>query len=184
MGALGAWVMAALGAWMMIESGPARHQGTTSIVYFVVTKMKNIQKIVLPVFLILGMASITPVRAEGLMGNEACGAPHKHSDPVENVEKRLSALKAELKITGAQEQDWDIYAEKTKQNVRDIRDQMIGATHDKPQTAPERFDRHIALMKDRLASFEKMDDALKEFYRKLTPEQKVLADQHFARIHH
>lgn len=147
-------------------------------------QMKNIQKTLFLFFSILGLAFIAPVRAEGLMGNAACSAPHEHTDPVENVERRLSALKAELKITNDQEQAWNIYAEKTKQNVRDIRDQMIGAMHDKPQTAPERFDRHIALMKDRLASFEKMDDALKEFYRKLTPEQKVLADRHFAKIHH
>jgi hypothetical protein len=29
-----------------------------------------------------------------------------------------------------------------------------------------------------------MDDALKELYKGLTPDQKVLADRHFEKIHH
>ncbi len=146
--------------------------------------MKNIQQGLLVIFSIINITLITPVYAEELINNETCRAPHKHADPVANVEHRLSALKHELKITSDQEQAWNTYAERTEQSVRKIRDQMIEAMHDKPQTAPERFDRHIALMKERLASFEKMDDALKELYRGLTPDQKVLADQHFEKIHH
>jgi len=146
--------------------------------------MKNIQQILLVIFSFFWVALITPVYAEGLMINETCGALHKHADPVANVGKRLSLLKNELKITSDQEQAWNTYAEKTKQSVKEIRDQMIEAMHDKPQTAPERFDRHIALMKERLANFEKMDDALKELYKGLTPDQKILADQHFEKIHH
>ncbi len=151
---------------------------------YVVPLMKNIHKILFFIFSILGMVLIAPTYAEGLMGNESCAAPHEHADPVANVEKRLAALRTELKITNDQEQAWNIYADKTKQSVKEIRDQMTGAMHDKPQTAPERFDRHIALMKDRLANFEKMDDALKELYKRLTPEQKIQADRHFAKIHH
>jgi hypothetical protein len=108
--------------------------------------MKNIQQILLVIFSIFGVALITPVYAEGLMNNETCSAPHKHADPAANVEKRLSLLKNELEITSDQEQAWNTYAGKTKQSVKEIRDQMIEAMHDKSQTAPERFDRHIALM--------------------------------------
>ena len=170
-----AWAMVALVVWMMIKFLQT---------FYMVTPMKNILKTLFLLFSLPGMVLMAPAHAEGLMGNEACATPHEHTDPVVNVEKRLAALKTELKITNDQEEAWNIYAEKTVRSVREIRDQMMGALHDKPQTAPERFDRHIALMKDRLASFEKMDDALKELYRRLTPEQKIQADRHFAKIHH
>ncbi|NNM70263.1 MAG: hypothetical protein HKM00_09945, partial [Gallionella sp.] len=69
-------------------------------------------------------------------------------------------------------------------NVKAIKDRMDAAMHDQPQTAPERFDRHIELMRARLASFENMDEALKQLYAALTPEQKAAADRHFAKMHH
>ncbi|OIR01912.1 hypothetical protein GALL_159990 [mine drainage metagenome] len=134
----------------------------------------------------LYLASLAvPAYAEDQASNTESGCKaRQHSDPVANSEKNLSAFKKELNITGDQEQVWDAYAEKTKSNVKDIRDRMIEAMHDQPQTAPERFDRHIQLMRNRLANFEKMDDALKQLYAALTPEQKAIADRHFSRLRH
>ena len=146
--------------------------------------MKNSQKMILGMFVLFGACMIAPVYAEEAPSSGAAGMTHQHPDPVAKVEKRLASFKEELKITSDQEQVWATYAEKTKSNVKDIRDRMDEAMHDKPQTAPERFDRHIELMKQRLASFEKMDDALKQLYMALTPEQKAIADRHFAKMHH
>ncbi|MHB1237379.1 MAG: Spy/CpxP family protein refolding chaperone [Gallionella sp.] len=146
--------------------------------------MKNSQKMILGMFVLFGACMIAPVYAEDASSSGATGMTHQHPDPVAKVEKRLASFKEELKITSDQEQVWATYAEKTRSNVKDIRDRMDEAMHDKPQTAPERFDRHIELMKQRLASFEKMDDALKQLYTALTPEQKAIADRHFAKMHH
>ena len=146
--------------------------------------MKNSQKMILGMFVLFGACMIAPVYAEDASSSGATGMTHQHPDPVAKVEKRLASFKEELKITSDQEQVWATYAEKTTSNVKDIRDRMEEAMHDKPQTAPERFDRHIELMKQRLASFEKMDDALKQLYTALTPEQKAIADRHFAKMHH
>ena len=134
----------------------------------------------------LFLASLTaPAYAEDCASNAESGCKaRQHSDPVANSEKHLSAFKQELKITKDQEQVWNAYAEKTRSNVKDIMDRTNEAMHDQPQTAPERFDRHIALMKERLASFEKMDEALKQLYAALTPEQKAIADRHFSRLRH
>lgn len=126
-----------------------------------------------------------PAYAEDNAANIESGCrARQHADPVVNSEKHLAAFKKELNITSDQEQVWDAYAEKTKSNVKDIRDRMNEAMRDQRQTAPERFDRHIALMKERLASFERMDDALKQLYAALTPEQKAIADRHFSRLRH
>ena len=146
--------------------------------------MKNSQKMILGMFVLFGACMIAPVYAEDASSSGATGMTHQHPDPVAKVEKRLASFKEELKITSDQEQVWATYAEKTTSNVKDIRDRMDEAMHDKPQTAPERFDRNIELMKQRLASFEKMDDALKQLYTALTPEQKAIADRHFAKMHH
>ena len=131
---------------------------------------------------LFGASLIAPVYAD----QAAPGAtvPHSHPDPVATVDKRLARFKEELKITSDQESAWNAYAEKTRSNVKDMRDQMQAAMHDPAETAPERFDRHIELMKKRLANFESMDDALKGLYAALTPEQKAVADRHFSRMHH
>jgi len=147
--------------------------------------MKKIQHMILPMSALFWASAITPAYAGNhVTNNESDCKAHQHSDPVANAEKHLLAFKKELKITDDQEQVWDAYAEKTKSNVKDIRDRMNEAMHDQPQTAPERFDRHIALMRERLTSFEKMDEALRQLYVALTPEQKVIADRHFSKLHH
>lgn len=146
--------------------------------------MKNSQKVILGMSILFGACMITPVYADEASSSGVNGMTHQHPDSVAKVEKRLASFKEELKITSDQEQVWATYAEKTTSNVKDIRDRMNEAMHDKPQTATERFDRHIELMRERLASFEKMDDALKQLYAALTPEQKAIADRHFAKMHH
>lgn len=146
--------------------------------------MKNIRKTIVVCATLLGISMVIPVYADEPAVGGSNGMLHQHNDPVANAERHLSIFKSELKITPDQEQSWMTYAEKTKRNVTEIRDRMNEAMHDKPQTAPQRFDRHIELMKERLASFERMDDALKQLYAVLTPEQRAIADQHFAKMHH
>jgi Spy/CpxP family protein refolding chaperone len=147
--------------------------------------MKKSQHTILLVSALFLTTVAAPVYADDhASNNESDYKTRQHSDPVANSEKHLLAFKKELNITTGQEQAWDTYAERTRNNVRDIRDRTNEAMRDQPQTAPERFDRHIALMRERLASFEKMDDALKQLYAALTPEQKAIADRHFSRLHH
>ncbi len=146
--------------------------------------MMKTQKMILVIATLIGASMFAPVYASEPVSGATGGMTQQHPDPVVNVEKRLARLKDELNITNDQAQVWAAYAEKTKSNVKDIRDRMNEAMHDQAQTAPERFDRHIELMRKRLASFEKMDDALKQLYAVLTPTQKAIADRHFAKMHH
>ena len=127
---------------------------------------------------------ITPVYAEVPSSSWTGEIERQHRDPVAKVEKHLAIFKEELKITSDQEQAWRVYVEKTKNNIKDIRDRLKEAQNNKPETAPERFDHHIELLRARLASFENMDEALKHLYAELTPEQKAIADQHFAKMRH
>ena len=146
--------------------------------------MKIIRQIILLVLTLFTAGIVAPVYADEPASSWTGEIERQHRDPVAKAEKHLAKFKDELKITNDQEQAWRVYVEKTKSNIQDIRDRLREAQHDKPQTAPERFDRHVELLRARLASFENMDEALKHLYAELTPEQKAIADRHFAKMRH
>lgn len=111
--------------------------------------------------------------------------PGNHGDPVANAQRHLDRFKQELGLTESQNESWQRYASDTLATVQAIRDQTQAAGQNtKPESAPQRFDDHIALMRQRLQGFERMDQALKVFYDTLTPEQKVIADRHFSQMRH
>ena len=146
--------------------------------------MKKIRQLILLTLTLFTVSITTPVYADEPLSSWTGEIERQHRDPVAKVEKRLAKFKEELKITRDQEQAWSVYVEKTKSNIQDIRDRLKEAQHDKGQTAPERFDRHVELLRARLDSFENMDEALKHLYAELTPEQKAIADRHFAKMRH
>ncbi|MDA8416160.1 MAG: Spy/CpxP family protein refolding chaperone [Betaproteobacteria bacterium] len=112
-------------------------------------------------------------------------APVDHGDPVTNAQRHLDQFKQELGLSESQNDAWKRYAEDTLATVQAIRDQTKAAEQNvKPETAPQRFDEHIALMRQRLQGFERMNQALKAFYDTLTPEQKAIADRHFSQMRH
>lgn len=96
-----------------------------------------------------------------------------------NQDARLAYLKAELKITSAQEPAWNTYATAMKQHAESmqaLRNQMFAAAQ---SGGPEQFTQRAELMKQRAARAETMAGAVKDLYAALTPEQQALADLHF-----
>jgi Spy/CpxP family protein refolding chaperone len=99
--------------------------------------------------------------------------------PAANADARLGSLKETLKITDSQQAAWDAFASKAKEQaaaMTTMRTQMAAGAE---AAAPDRMIQHTELMKQRTASMEAMGIALKDLYAVLTPEQKVIADQHF-----
>lgn len=166
--------------------------------------MKRLQKIVLSIAALTTIGlSAEIVRAEpggwGMMGAGPEGCPQEkgmmrgkmsgnagNSDFAAAATARLDKLKTTLKINAAQEAAWQTFAGKAKQQVENMQ-----AMHKQSQppasppaalSAPERMDKGIEFMKQRLTNMEAMNTALKDLYAILTPEQKVIADQHFS--HH
>ena len=95
-----------------------------------------------------------------------------------NQDARLAYLKAELKITPAQESAWNTYAAVMKreaESMQALRNQMFAAAQ---SGGPEQFAQRAELMKQRAARAETMSTAVKDLYGALTPEQKALADLH------
>lgn len=103
--------------------------------------------------------------------------PQGFGDPAAMMEGRLATLKYELKITPAQENAWQAYAGKAKQQseaMQALRTTVQGSTQ---ATAPERLALRSEMMKKRGEQMEGMTAALKDLYAALTPEQKAIADQ-------
>jgi len=114
--------------------------------------------------------------------NAGASAGHGHSrDPVAAADQRLARLKADLKITSAQEPAWSAYAEQIKQHAGEMQ-AMHGTMHDGTSgntrpSAPERAERQAQFAKKQQEHLERLAVLTKDLYAVLTPEQKTLADQ-------
>ena len=104
-----------------------------------------------------------------MMGAQA-GADH--------IEGRLAFIKAELKITDAQAQQWNAFADAVRGNVgsmAEMRKSMMGA-QGAPATLPERLAREDNLATAHLAALKKTEEAVARLYAVLTDDQKKVAD--------
>lgn len=122
-----------------------------------------------------GMGGMRGGMGYGPMGRGM--GPQGFGDPSAMAEGRLAYLKSELKITPAQENAWQAYTSKAKQQaeaMQALRTTMQGSTQ---ATAPERLALRTEMMKKRGEHMEGMTSALKDLYAALTPEQKAIADQ-------
>lgn len=95
--------------------------------------------------------------------------------------QRLEALKAELKLTPAQEAVWTAYAMAMEPTSRPEKKHFDRAELEK-LSVPERQEKMQALRKERQqrmnAEMEKRHAATKALYAALTPEQKKVFDTH------
>ncbi len=86
--------------------------------------------------------------------------------------QRMERLKAELKITSAQEPAWNAYVARTAHEPR----KPAAAEDWSKLTTPQRLERMQALHNERNAEMAKRIDATKSFYAQLTPEQQKTFD--------
>ena len=107
----------------------------------------------------------------GMMGPAMCAAMAGHADA------RLAYLKAELKITGAQEPLWNAYAAAARDNAQSMQKLCTAMKAPAGLSPPERMDQHEQFMAARLDSLRATDKALKPLYDALSADQKKIADQ-------
>ena len=87
--------------------------------------------------------------------------------------KRQAALKAQLKITAAQEGAWTTFTTSMQPPARGVRPDK--GDFDK-LTTPERIDKMRAMRTEHDAAMDKRADATKAFYATLSPEQQKVFD--------
>lgn len=105
--------------------------------------------------------------------------PQAFANPGAFADSRLAGLKAELKITAAQEPAWKVFADQAKQQAESMQALMASAQGSAQATAPERIELRSQFMKKRQEQMEKGAASFKDLYAVLSPEQKALADQGF-----
>jgi len=114
-------------------------------------------------------------------GNEA------FSLPSERVEARLAYVKTALKITDAQQAQWDAYAGVVRKQAKEAdariqahRANMAANTERKRLTAIERLERQQAFMATASTRIGERLTVQKPLYAALSPEQQQVADKLFA----
>ena len=118
------------------------------------------------------------VMGPGMMGGSAeamCSAMASH------VEGRLAYIKAELKVTDAQEPLWNAYSAAARDNAKAMNARcttMMGKPASQANL-PDRLDQNEQLMEAQLDAMRGMNKALKPLYAALSDSQKKTADQLF-----
>jgi Spy/CpxP family protein refolding chaperone len=125
---------------------------------------------------------------EGMQGHGMDHPGMGHMDPAKMqamMDKRHAALKAQLKLTPAQEPAWTAFMEAHKPPAGKMgKPEMPDMSK---LTTPERIDKmrevHAQRVSERTAEMEKRGAATKTFYAALTPEQQKLFDAHDMKGH-
>lgn len=109
---------------------------------------------------------------QGRMGNAAM-------QPFRRIEGQLAYFRAELQITDAQAQPWDVFAEAVRAQAERLRQAMqqamAGTTG--PGTAPQQMERRIALLSTHLEAMRAVAAAATPLYAALSEEQRRTADE-------
>ena len=112
----------------------------------------------------------------GGFGPRMCAAMAGH------VEGRLAYLKAELKLTSAQEPLWQSYAAVARENANGMVARcatMMSQRRQEGLSLPDRMDLHQQFMAAQLDSLRAVNKALRPLYESFSDEQKRTADQMF-----
>lgn len=112
----------------------------------------------------------------GMMGPAMCSWMAGH------IEGRLAYLKAELKITDAQEPLWNAFAAAARENSKTMLARctaMMGQPGASTASLPDRLDQHEQFMAARLEAMRAMSKSLKPLYAALDDSQKKSLDQLF-----
>lgn len=104
--------------------------------------------------------------------------------PSERTEARLAYLKTALKITDAQQPQWDAFADTLRKQAREadqrmqaLRTEAAGREKGARPTAIERMERGQARLAAASARLNETLSAAKPLYAALSPEQQKLADE-------
>jgi hypothetical protein len=143
----------------------------------------------------VALAAVAPLAAAQAMGPAADAPQGQYAQrddqgkrafrlPSERVEARLAYLKTALKITGAQQAQWEAFAEVQRRHAR-AADERLKAKREgraqRPQgerpNAVERLERRQQMLAVQSQRLGELIAAAKPLYAALSPEQKQIADE-------
>jgi periplasmic protein CpxP/Spy len=108
------------------------------------------------------------------------GHPVTGKNAEERVERRINELRAQLRITPAEQQQWDQFANVMRENARDIDQLFIQRAEQLPSmTALQNMQSYEQLAEAHAQHLQKLVAAFQNLYDAMPDQQKQLADQAF-----
>jgi len=105
--------------------------------------------------------------------------------PGQFVDGRIAFMKAELKITPAQEAQWQSVAAAMRENAKALDQTITAARQNRGATdAVQRLEMREQLAKVRADNTARLTAAFKPLYASLSPEQQQMANQLVGSHHH
>jgi hypothetical protein len=104
-------------------------------------------------------------------------------NPTERVEARLTELKSQLKITSAQEPQWNAFADTLRKQARGGAERRAQMEKGKgaPMTAIQRLEQRQKFMADASTRLNEVLASARPLYAALSPEQQKTADDLMAK---
>ncbi len=159
------------------------------------------KQLILPAALLLALGTTTALGTPGAFA-QAAATPPAAGQPAtppagtparpqhqrtfhSHIDGRIAYMKAELKITPAQEPQFDKVAQAMRDNANDRQKafQDMRAQRGKPHNAVDALNARIKMSQDRAQNDQRLLTAFKPLYDSLTPDQKKVADE-MAAPHH
>lgn len=128
-----------------------------------------------------GPASAAPQgAAPPAASSPMAGHPVTGKNAEERVERRVNELHAQLRITPAEQQQWDQFANVMRENARDIDQLFIQRAQQLPSmTALQNMQSYEQLAEAHAQHLQKLVAAFQNLYNAMPDQQKQLADQVF-----
>ncbi len=115
----------------------------------------------------------------------ASGAPNTSGQAERRnafVERRITQLRTEIKITPDEQKSFDDFASVMRQNAAQMNDAVgKGATLPASATAVDRMQTYAEMSQVHAQHMQQLTAAFTTFYNTLTPQQKKIVDASFAR---
>jgi protein CpxP len=143
--------------------------------------MKTVLAVLASAF-VLGSAFAADVPSTDSSGSAAASADAKRDLKVEN---RIKELRAELKITAAEESQWEIVAQAMRENARELdkaidkRDAAVGSA-----TAIDNLNSYADVAQAHADGVRKLAKAFSGLYSSMSNDQRKEADEEFSHQRH
>ena len=98
--------------------------------------------------------------------------------PLQHIEGQIAYYRAELRMTHAQQSDWNTFANALRGGASTLRDAMMRAAQaSEPTAAPGQIQRRIGLLSAQIDVLRSLQAAGEPLYAVLSDEQKHTADE-------
>jgi periplasmic protein CpxP/Spy len=131
---------------------------------------------------VLGILALSAPLSPAAAGASGEPASHKAAgqNPEATVEDHIAGLKQKLKITGAEEAQWDAVADVMRENAKDEQARIDQRNAGGEATAIDDLKSYVAMAQGHADGLKKMETAFEALYNVMPDDQKKNADQVFA----